>query len=59
MRYFICKVEPEQKIKPETDKGVSAMEQFAEKSVSYIEKNSSEYPAACHRKTQQSSPRSS
>ena len=31
----------ELKIKPETEKGESAMEQIAEKSVSYIEKNSS------------------
>ena len=41
MRYFKCKARMEQKIKPETEKGESAMEQLAEKSVTYIEKNSS------------------
>ena len=41
MRYFKCKARMELKIKPETEKGESAMEQIAEKSVSYIEKNSS------------------
>lgn len=41
MRYFKCKARMEQKIKPETEKGESVMEQLAEKSVTYIEKNSS------------------